>query len=139
MSSAIRKFIDSQITNREVATGGAVTQGYLLIPGATAGTVNNATAPPATGMYIAKETAVAGARVDCFGPGSGCVPVKVGTGGATAGNVAMWSASNDGFCDAPAMANGATHTYTFGRFDETGAAGTIVGLWFTTGGEREST
>lgn len=138
MSTATRKFNEAMEMAKTVQAAQASTQGFLLIPGATAGCVQNATSPAATGLYVAKETAAAGARVQVFTPGSGCVPVVVGTGGATAGARAIWAGTNDGFTDAPAIAGGATHTETYGKFEDSGVAGTTVGLWFIPAGERES-
>lgn len=138
MSTATQKVISDQLATFTVQAGQAATVGFLLIPGATAGCVQNATSPCATGLYIARETAAAGARVEVYTPFCGCARVVVGTGGATAGARAIWAGANDGFTDAPAMANGATHTETYGKFAETGVAGQIVGLWFAPCGERES-
>lgn len=122
---------------KTVQAGQIGTVGFLLVPGATAENVQNAVAPAQTGLYIARESRTAGQRIECLPPGCGCARVMVGTGGATAGAHACWAATNDGFCDAPAMANNINHTTTYGSFEQTGVAGTIVGLWFYVGGERE--
>lgn len=124
---------------KTVQAANITTVGFLLVPGATVECVQNAASPAQTGLYVAKESRTAGQRVQCLTPGAGCVRVVVGTGGATAGVHAIWAGANDGFCDAPAMANGATHTTTYGAFEQTGVAGTVVGLWFFVGSEREST
>jgi hypothetical protein len=138
MSTATRKFNEGMEMAKTVAAGQIATQGFLLIPSGV-GTVQDATSPAATGLYVAKESRTAAQRVQVFSPGSGCIPVTVGTGGATRGVRAIWSVANDGFCDAPAMANGATHTETYGKFEDSGVAGTTVGLWFFPCAEREST
>lgn len=67
--------------------------------------------------------------------GSGILPVKVGTGGATRGKWAKVVA--DGMTDATPSGAGTTATETAGIFEQNGVAGDIVGLipirnWITT-------
>jgi hypothetical protein len=122
--------IDEQFSMQKTVTAlGAVTRGFLLERTALAATVVNCTTA-ASGMYVAAHTAAAGAGVKVYAIGSGCIPVVVGTAGATAGVYAAWDAMNDGFSDAPALADGDTVTPTFGVFEDTGVAGDIVGLHF---------
>jgi hypothetical protein len=126
---ATRRINELYAMEKTVVAAGAATVGYLLERTAGAATVNNCTTAT-IGMYVAAETGAAGASVKVYGPGCGCIPVEVGTGGATAGSYAAWAAANDGFTNAPALADGNTVTAVYGVFEDSGVAGDIVGLWF---------
>lgn len=125
---ATRRINELYAYEKTIVAAGAATKGYLLEKAAS-NTVTNCTTA-ASGLYVAAETGVAGATVKVYGPGSGCIPVEVGTGGATAGAYAAWAGANDGFTDSPVLADGNTVTPVFGVFEDSGAAGEIVGLHF---------
>jgi hypothetical protein len=79
------------------------------------------------GSVVFLETAAAGAKVQCVQlAGSSCVvPVKVGTGGATAGAYAI--VVSDGLTD-KTLGGGTTVRYIVGKFTQTGVVGDMVGL-----------
>lgn len=126
---ATRRIDELLSMQKTVVALGAATKGYLLERTVGAETVTNCTTAR-SGMYVASATAAAGAGVKVYALGAGCIPVTVGTGGATAGSTARWAAANNGFANAPALADGDTATPTFGVFEDTGAAGETVGLHF---------
>ena len=77
---------------------------------------------------IFMETGVAGKAVQCLqiaGSGASVVPVKVGTGGASAGQYAV--VVSDGVTN-QAMSDGTTARHIVGKFTQTGVVGDIVGL-----------
>jgi hypothetical protein len=108
-----------------VAAGQSVTAGQGVIRsgadkfGATVG-ANGPTAG------IALETRTAGQKFQCaLLNGDGCIPVKVGTGGATAEAYAI--ATADGFTD-KALGGGSVAQHIAGRFTQSGVVGDLVGL-----------
>lgn len=126
MSTAKRK-IDN-IEYFTVASGQSATEGYGCVLSGADTTVDDAGngATDVIGVFL--ETKAAGARV-AVAPlaGNTCIPVLVGTGGATRGKLAKHVA--DGFADAPTLADGDTVTAVFGTFAQSGSAGEFVGMY----------
>lgn len=136
MSTAWRNYDEAQFHTFTVAAGLAVTVGFLVEQSGAVNMIRN-TATADLGIGVAMESGAAGQQVKVYLLGT-VVPVRVGTGGATFGNKAVWAGANDGFTNAPAAAAGNTTTPIWGTFLETGAAGTMVGLLVPGGFNRES-
>lgn len=110
-----------------VASGDTATEGFLLLMDSDT-EVDDAGANSVLGFAVALESKTAAQRVSVAPiSGNACIPVKVGTGGATRGKKAAFA--SDGFTDAPALADGDTVTPTYGSFAESGVAGDMVGMF----------
>ena len=114
-----------KIVTRTVDSGDTATKGYGLIQGSDETLVDDAGANGKV-FAVALETKTAGQVVQCaLLCGGGVVPVKVGTGGATAGEYAIMT--TDGWTN-QTIGGGTTVKYIGGQFLETGVAGDFVGL-----------
>lgn len=109
-----------------VQTSASVTAGYPVVLGTAETDVLNATSNQKA-IGIALESGSAGETVQIALFGYAIVPCKVGTGGATHGEYAIVSSSNDGLTN-QTLGGGTTVKYVAGRFMQTGAAGDMVGL-----------
>lgn len=125
MSTAMRRIPQDGILSSVVVTAGAATAGYGAVLDTTDLECNNAGANAGTviGVHLDTAAAAAKARIQI----SGVAAVKVAAGGATRGTLAAVAAA--GFQDIPAPNTaGATTTYCYGRFVQTGVSGDVVGL-----------
>ena len=113
------------IHQKPFTAGGTVTQFYPVT--LSSGTIANSTSN-AKAIGIAQKAGTTGDVISvALLMGPGVIKVKVGTGGATAGEYAIVSSGNDGLTD-QTIGGGTTVKYVLGRFLETGVAGDIVGL-----------
>jgi hypothetical protein len=113
------------IVTKTVDTSQTATKGYGLIYSTDSDHVDDAGAN-GNAFAVALETKAAGESVQCvLLCGGGVVPVKVGTGGATAGKYAIMA--SDGWTD-QTLGGGTTVKYIGGKFTQTGVVGDIVGM-----------
>lgn len=127
MAARPDKFLNnSAIVTRTVKAASSVTKGYGVKFDATDPTTCLNCSAGERAQAIALETGAAGARVQLYLiNGGGIVPVKVGTGGATAGAAAI--TVSDGLTDR-ALGGGTVSREIAGFFVQTGIAGDEVGL-----------
>lgn len=126
--TAEQKLVNAIIVTKTVKAASSATIGLCgIYDGTDETTVLNCT----TGQrpdVVFMETAVAGAKVQCLqlgGSGAAVVPVKVGTGGASAGLFAV--VVSDGLTN-QTLGGGTTVRHIAGKFTQTGVVGDVVGL-----------
>lgn len=124
MSSAMRRIDDERCITLTVATSQSATEGYGAVFHTDDQHCDDAGANTGLCIGVFLETAAAAARATVAT--DGIIPVKL-SGTATRGNLAQVTAT--GFENAPAAnAAGATTTYTYGTFMQSGVSGDMVGL-----------
>lgn len=126
---AVRASFDMQrstIKTHVVKASSTATTNRIAFLDATTGLVRDAGAgEPGFGVFLNTYAVGAQAQV-AYLSGGGVLPVKVGTGGATAGKEAVVVA--DGVTDAPTLGGGTVARNIVGVFRESGVAGDVVGL-----------
>lgn len=109
-----------------VATGQTITQySGVKINASSDNEVDAVAAITDNGYGIALDAGAAGARIRVALFGSGIVPIKLGTGGATRGLPAKFVA---GGATNATVGGVTTKLCVYGLFTQTGVAGDIVGL-----------